>query len=80
MPKGTYPEETIQNAYYKAMDILSVYDTVEVSLSGGSDSDVMLDLLYNLAQDRGWKDKYKYVFFDTGIEYEATKRHNWYVS
>lgn len=75
MPKGTYPEETIQNAYYKARTILSVYDTVEVSLSGGSDSDVMLDLLYNIAKDRGWKDKYKYVFFDTGIEYEATKRH-----
>lgn len=41
------------------------------SISGGADSDVMLDLLTKVDRDK----KIKYVFFDTGIEYEATKRH-----
>lgn len=40
-------------------------------LSGGSDSDIMLDILYKLDIFK----KIEYVFFDTGIEYEATKQH-----
>ena len=42
-----------------------------VSISGGADSDVMLDLLLKVCP----KEKMTFVFFDTGIEYDATKRH-----
>lgn len=42
-----------------------------VSISGGSDSDIMLDIIATLDTEK----KVKYVFFDTGIEYQATKEH-----
>ena len=42
-----------------------------VSISGGSDSDIMLDIIARLDDEK----KVKYVFFDTGIEYQATKKH-----
>ena len=41
------------------------------SISGGSDSDIMLDHLSRLDKEK----KVKYIFFNTGIEYEATKKH-----
>ena len=44
-------------------------DKIMVSISGGADSDIMLDLVSKL------KDGVHYVFFDTGLEYEATKEH-----
>ena len=47
------------------------YKKIICSISGGSDSDIMLDLITKV-------DKYhkvQYVYFDTGIEYDATKRH-----
>ena len=40
-------------------------------VSGGSDSDVMMDLLLKC----GGKDKTHFVFVDTGLEYAATKEH-----
>lgn len=41
------------------------------SISGGSDSDIMLDICTKL--DRA--DRIDYVYFDTGLEYLATKQH-----
>jgi 3'-phosphoadenosine 5'-phosphosulfate sulfotransferase (PAPS reductase)/FAD synthetase len=41
-------------------------------VSGGADSDVTLDLL-ELVKPDGCE--LIYVFFDTGLEYDATKRH-----
>lgn len=38
---------------------------------GGADSDIMLDLLDKCDPDK----KIKYVWFDTGLEYQATKDH-----
>lgn len=46
------------------------YKNVVVSVSGGSDSDILLDLVYRLS-----KGNVRYVFFDTGLEYKATKEH-----
>ena len=46
------------------------------SYSGGSDSDIMLDLLERTrAMIPGHFAPIKYVFFNTGLEMEATKRH-----
>lgn len=55
--------------------LLRDYDPskVMVSISGGADSDIMLDLITRLGN--GYKDKVHFVFFDTGLEYEATKEH-----
>ena len=47
------------------------YKKILVSVSGGSDSDMMLDWCVKMDIEK----KCVYVFFDTGLEYEATKRH-----
>lgn len=48
-----------------------LYENIAVSVSGGSDSDIMIDMFTKCDPDK----KIKYVFFDTGLEFEATKRH-----
>lgn len=45
---------------------------IMVSISGGSDSDIMLDMFERLGYDER---EVVYVWFDTGLEYDATKRH-----
>ena len=47
------------------------YSNIYCGISGGGDSDVMLDILYRCDKD----DKITYVWFNTGIEYQATKDH-----
>lgn len=47
------------------------YQHPVVAISGGADSDVMLDICYKCDKDK----KITYVWFDTGIEYQATKDH-----
>ena len=47
------------------------YKTIQCSISGGADSDIMLDICSKFDEGK----KIKYVFFDTGIEYQATKEH-----
>lgn len=47
------------------------YDKIVCSVSGGSDSDVMLDICHRVDKNN----KVEYVWFDTGLEYQATKDH-----
>ena len=47
------------------------YENVLVSISGGSDSDIMLDIIHRCDTEK----KAKYIWFDTGLEYQATKEH-----
>ena len=47
------------------------YRKIICTVSGGADSDIVVDICTKLDQDR----KIDYVWFDTGLEYEATKRH-----
>ena len=47
------------------------YKKVLCSISGGADSDVILDLVTKCDN----KKIVDYVFFDTGLEYQATKEH-----
>lgn len=64
---------TIFDAFAKLEDVLPRYRKVLVSISGGADSDVMLDMVMRERSiDRS---RLSFAFFDTGIEYEATKRH-----
>lgn len=47
-----------------------------VSISGGSDSDVMLDMIQALEPEKNYTDAtLHYVWFNTGLEYTATKEH-----
>lgn len=72
------PTYEIQKAFIKGYNKIHGYDTfrrydrIMVSLSGGSDSDIVLDYCERIGYPHG---TLKYVFFDTGMEFEATKRH-----
>lgn len=50
---------------------LRLYDKIMCSISGGSDSDILIDLLQKFEDAK----KVTYVFFDTGIEFKATREH-----
>ena len=47
------------------------YENPVISISGGADSDIVLDIVARVDIEK----KSRYVFFDTGIEYQATKEH-----
>jgi 3'-phosphoadenosine 5'-phosphosulfate sulfotransferase (PAPS reductase)/FAD synthetase len=56
----------------KARSVLERHSVVAVSVSGGADSDCIVDLLELVKPDDC---KLIFAFFDTGLEFEATKRH-----
>ena len=60
-------------ALIKADNIINraEYKTILCSISGGADSDIVLDICHKVDRDK----KIKYVWFNTGLEYEATKNH-----
>lgn len=60
------------DAMSRIHNILKDYNTISCSVSGGSDSDVVIDILARSTSR--FKDIH-FIFFDTGIEYEATKQH-----
>lgn len=60
----------IGDALVKCFHTVQTHEKIIASVSGGADSDVMLDLLIRC----GAKEKTTFVFFNTGLEYEATKR------
>lgn len=68
-----YNNLVIPDAYSKCKSILDKkkYKKFLVSISGGADSDIVLDMMYRLDINN----KCDYVFFDTGLEYDATKKH-----
>lgn len=61
----------IYESFEKADKILnhSGYQNIAVSVSGGADSDLMIDICEKVGA------KVRYVFFNTGIEYQATLEH-----
>lgn len=62
---------TIYTAFCKAQrHLIRSYSPV-CSISGGSDSDIMLDMIHKVDEDG----KVKYFWIDTGLEYTATKEH-----
>ncbi len=61
----------IQNALEKCVDVVSHHQKIMCSVSGGADSDVMLDMLLRC----GARGKTDFVFFNTGLEYHATLEH-----
>ena len=68
---GEIPKDyDIYKSFLVTNDKFNKFDKILCSVSGGSDSDVMLDLFCRFN-----KDKVTFVFFDTGLEYGATKEH-----
>ena len=63
--------EAAQSAFLKAQKHISAHERIYASISGGADSDIMLDLLERARGDK----VIDYVFFDTGVEYQATRDH-----
>lgn len=68
-PKNQIIGDNLVRAWSKINS--SKYEKIVCSISGGSDSDVMLDIIYQCDKDG----KVEYVWFDTGLEYQATKDH-----
>lgn len=69
--KGNIPKnKEIFDSFLVADNKIKSYKNILCSISGGSDSDLMMDLFCRID-----KDKIKFVFFDTGLEYRATKDH-----
>lgn len=71
---GVLPKnKTIIDNFIKAFWIINndSYKKIICTVSGGSDSDVMMDICTKCDIDK----KIDYVWFDTGLEYQATKDH-----
>lgn len=70
------PNTATYEAFSKGYRHLLLHDRIMVSISGGADSDIMLDLLLRCAKaDDIPLSKFHFVFFNTGIEYQATLKH-----
>lgn len=50
----------------------TLYPIIMVSVSGGADSDLMIDMIERIGYPLS---EVHYTFFDTGIEFNATKQH-----
>ena len=69
--KGNIPKnKEIFNSFLVTNHKMKSYGKILCSVSGGSDSDIMMDIFCRVD-----KDKVTFVFFDTGLEYQATKDH-----
>lgn len=64
--------------FYKANSVINneKYKNIMVSVSGGSDSDILIDLCTKVSNK---PQNINYVWFDTGIEYQATKKHLYFL-
>lgn len=65
--------QTIGDNLIRAWSIINndKYETIVCSVSGGSDSDIMIDICVRV----DIRHKIRYVCFNTGLEYRATKEH-----
>ena len=68
------PTLTIYDGLVKAKSVLESHHNILVSVSGGADSDDMIDIVERL-RPRDSLHTVNYVWFDTGLEMNATKRH-----
>ena len=62
---------TIVDSYAKAIRRISDNSTILCSISGGSDSDIVLDIIHNVDNSG----KVAYYWIDTGLEYQSIKDH-----
>ena len=72
---GIKDTKRIVDSIGMAYAYLGQHERVSCSVSGGADSDIMMDMLWRLDKDR----KVKYYFINTGLEYRATRDHILYL-
>lgn len=72
-PKNQTIGDNLVRAWSKINN--SSYNVILCSISGGSDSDDMLDICWKCDKNN----KIIYIWFDTGLEYQATKDHLTYL-
>lgn len=68
-PKNPTVINNVVKTYHKINN--DMYEKISVAISGGADSDDMLDICWMCDNDK----KIIYVWCDTGLEYQATKDH-----
>lgn len=68
-----FPNSDTYSSFLKTWNIVNcqLYKRVVCSISGGSDSDVLLDIISKCDIAK----KVSYLFVDTGLEYQATRDH-----
>ena len=66
---------TIQNTMCIMRQKLDAFQSIGVAVSGGSDSDIIVDLINRILPATDFQPDIKYFFYNTGLEYDATKRH-----
>lgn len=68
------PTFFVQDAFIKGASVIGggAYEKISVSVSGGWDSDIVVDFMSHIPHD---PEAVYYVFFDTGMEFQATKEH-----
>lgn len=59
------------DSFIKAKSVLAKHTNIAVSVSGGADSDLVVDLISKVGDGKN----IRYIFFDTGVELKATKDH-----
>lgn len=64
--------EQVAKSFLRANAIFDTHKRIQVSISGGADSDCMLDIIEKVKTE---KNELHYVFFNTGVEYQATLKH-----
>lgn len=64
--------EQVAKSFLRANAILDTHKRIQVAISGGADSDCMLDIIEKVKTE---KNELHYVFFNTGVEYQATLKH-----
>lgn len=71
--EGCPKDEIIGNNFVIAYKMINnpEYKKIICTISGGADSDIVLDICTKCDNDK----KIDYVWFDTGLEYKATKDH-----
>ena len=65
------PDVIVSDAFVITNNKIKSYEIIVCSISGGADSDIVLDICSKLDPDK----KIIYVWFNTGLEYQATKDH-----
>lgn len=63
------------DSFIKAKSVLAKHTNIAVSVSGGADSDLVVDLVSKVGDGKNLR----YIFFDTGVELKATKEHLGYL-
>lgn len=63
----------IERTFRKCEEYLAAHEQILVSVSGGSDSDCIVHIFTQYFSE--YMDKFHFVFCNTGLEYDATKRH-----